>query len=88
MGTTGERDRLAPSAAALAARVKQVTDLPVLLGFGISTPGQAAEAAAVADGVIVGAAIMRRILDGDSPAGVGLFVASLRDALSGRIAVR
>jgi tryptophan synthase alpha chain len=41
MGTTGERDRLAPSAAALAARVKQVTDLPVLLGFGISTPEQA-----------------------------------------------
>src|SRR5437588_564070 len=53
MGTTGERDRLAPSAAALAARVKQVTPLPVLLGFGISTPGQAAEAAAAADGVVV-----------------------------------
>ena len=88
MGTTGERDRLAASAAVLAARVKRVTDLPVLLGFGISTPEQAAEAAAVADGVIVGAAIMRRILDGDSPAEVGLFVASLRDALSGPIAVR
>src|SRR6185437_1438720 len=88
MGTTGERDRLAPSAAALAARVKKVTGLPVLLGFGISTPEQAAEAAAVADGVIVGAAIMRRILNGDSPAEVGLFVASLRAALSGAIAVR
>lgn len=88
MGTTGERDRLAPSAAALAARVKQVTDLPVLLGFGISTPEQAAEAAAVADGVVVGAAIMRRILDGDSPAEVGLFVASLRVALSAQVAVR
>jgi tryptophan synthase alpha chain len=82
MGTTGERDRLAPSAAALAARVKRVTDLPVLLGFGISTPGQAAEAAAVADGVVVGAAIMRRILDGASPAGAGRFVAALRGALS------
>lgn len=88
MGTTGERDRLGPSAAALAARVKQVTDLPVLLGFGISTQEQAAEAATVADGVIVGAAIMRRILNGDSPAEVGLFVASLRDALSGPVAVR
>jgi tryptophan synthase alpha chain len=82
IGTTGERDRLGPSAAALAARLRQVTDLPVLLGFGISTPGQAAEAAAAADGVIVGAAIMRRILDGDSPAEAGLFVASLRDAIS------
>jgi tryptophan synthase alpha chain len=88
MGTTGERDRLAPSAAALAARVKQVTDLPVLLGFGISTPEQAAEAAAVADGVIVGAAIMRRILDGAGPAEVGAFVASLRTALSETAAVR
>ena len=88
MGTTGERDRLAPSAAALAARVKQVTDLPVLLGFGISTPEQAAEAAAVADGVIVGAAVMRRILDGAGPAEAGAFVASLRAALSGPAAVR
>jgi tryptophan synthase alpha chain len=88
MGTTGERDRLAPSAAALAARLRQVTDLPVLLGFGISSPGQAAEAAAVADGVIVGAAIIRRILDGASPAEAGLFVASLRAAISGPVAVR
>jgi tryptophan synthase alpha chain len=88
MGTTGERDRLATSAAALATRVKQVTDLPVLLGFGISTPEQAAEAAAVADGVIVGAAVMRRILDGAGPAEVGAFVASLRAALSGPVAVR
>jgi tryptophan synthase alpha chain len=88
MGTTGERDRLAPSAAALAARLKRVTDLPVLLGFGISTPEQAAEAAAVADGVIVGAAVMRRILDGAGPAEVGAFVASLRAALSGPIAVQ
>jgi tryptophan synthase alpha chain len=87
MGTTGERDRLAPSAAVLAARVKQVTDLPVLLGFGISTPEQAAAAAAVADGVIVGAAVMRRILDGAGPAEVGAFVASLRAALSGPVPV-
>ncbi|MGC4851633.1 tryptophan synthase subunit alpha [Micromonospora sp. DT15] len=88
MGTTGERDRLAPSAVTLAARLKQVTDLPVLLGFGISTPQQAGEAAAVADGVIVGAAVMRRILDGAGPAEVGAFVASLRAALSQVATVR
>jgi tryptophan synthase alpha chain len=87
MGTTGERDRLAPSAAPLAARVKRVTGLPVLLGFGISTPGQAAEAAAVADGVVVGAAVMRRVLDGGGPAEVGAFVASLRSALASPVAV-
>jgi tryptophan synthase alpha chain len=88
MGTTGERDQLAPSGAALAARVKQVTDLPVLLGFGISTPEQAAEASAAADGVIVGAAVMRRILDGAGPSEAGEFVASLRAALSWPAAVR
>lgn len=88
MGTTGERDRLASSAAALTARVKEVTDLPVLLGFGISTPRQAAEAAAIADGVIVGAAVMRRILDGAGPAEAGAFVASLRAALADPVAVR
>jgi tryptophan synthase alpha chain len=88
MGTTGERDRLAPSAAALATRVKQVTTLPVLLGFGISTPDQAAEAAEAADGVVVGAAIMRRILDGAGPAEAGEFVASLRAALSAPAGVR
>jgi tryptophan synthase alpha chain len=88
MGTTGERDRLGPSAVTLAARVKQVTDLPVLLGFGISTPEQAAKAASAADGVVVGAAIMRRVLDGDGPAAVGRFAASLRYALSWLAAVR
>jgi tryptophan synthase alpha chain len=88
MGTTGERDRLAPSAASLVARVKRVTDLPVLLGFGISTPEQAAEAAVVADGVIIGAAVMRRILDGAGPAEVGAFVASVRAALPEPVAVR
>jgi tryptophan synthase alpha chain len=88
MGTTGERDRLAPSATALAARVKKVTNLPVLLGFGITTQEQAAEAAAVADGVVVGAAVMRRILDGAGPAEIGAFVASLRAALTGPVPVR
>ena len=88
MGTTGERERLAPSAAAIAARAKLVTDLPVLLGFGISTPEQATEAAAVADGVIVGAAVVRRILDGAGPGEVGAFVASLRAELSGPIPVQ
>ncbi|SCF12021.1 tryptophan synthase subunit alpha [Micromonospora chokoriensis] len=88
MGTTGERDRLAPSAVTLAARLKQVTDLPVLVGFGISTPEQAGEAATVADGVIVGAAVMRRILDGAGPAEVGAFVAALRAELSRGASVR
>ncbi|MFI5914636.1 tryptophan synthase subunit alpha [Dactylosporangium sp. NPDC051541] len=83
MGTTGERTELSASAATLAARLKQRTDLPVLLGFGISTPEQAAAAAGLADGVVVGAALMRRILDGATPDQAGAYVRSLRTAMSG-----
>ncbi|WP_033288636.1 tryptophan synthase subunit alpha [Amycolatopsis jejuensis] len=81
MSTTGERDHLPASATELAARVKRATDRPVLVGFGISEPAHAAEAAQVADGVIIGAAIMRRVLDGAGPAQVGEYVATLRAAL-------
>ena len=81
MGTTGERTRLAESASRLAARIKRGTDRPVLLGFGISTPEQAVEAARDADGVVVGAAVMRRVLDGAGPGEVGDFLATLRRAL-------
>jgi len=88
MGTTGERDQLAESAATLAARLRQATDRPVFLGFGISTPQQAAQAACAADGVIVGAAVMRRVLDGATPAEIGAFVATLRSALDDRAAGR
>ncbi|GAA0565583.1 tryptophan synthase subunit alpha [Paractinoplanes ferrugineus] len=81
MGTTGERDTLADSAAPLAARIKAVSDLPVLLGFGISGPAQAAAAGAVADGAVVGAAVMRRILDGATPDELAVDIARLRAAL-------
>ncbi|MET7399698.1 tryptophan synthase subunit alpha [Dactylosporangium sp. NPDC005572] len=83
MGTTGERDTLSPAAAELAARLKARTELPVLLGFGISTPAQAAEAARVADGVVIGAAIMRRLLDGAGPAELGAYVGTMRKAIDG-----
>jgi tryptophan synthase alpha chain len=81
MGVTGERAALGPDAAAVVRRVQAVSDLPVLAGIGISTPDQAAEACQVADGVIVGSALVRRILDGGGPEGAAAFVAELRDAL-------
>jgi tryptophan synthase alpha chain len=85
MGTTGERDDLAASAAVLAGRLKQHTtgryELPVLLGFGISGPTQAAEAARVADGIVIGAAVMRRVLDGATPAETGAYLRSIRQAI-------
>ncbi|MFC0865532.1 tryptophan synthase subunit alpha [Sphaerimonospora cavernae] len=78
MGTTGERAALAASAAELTARIRRVTDRPVLLGFGISTPDQAREAGRYADGVVVGAAVMRRVLDGAGPDDLRDFLTTLR----------
>jgi tryptophan synthase alpha chain len=81
MGTTGERTALAASAAGLAARVKAVTDLPVLIGFGVSTVAQAAEAGRAGDGVVIASALMRRVLDGATARELGADVAAYRSAL-------
>ncbi|GAA0929028.1 hypothetical protein GCM10009558_042020 [Virgisporangium aurantiacum] len=81
MGTTGERTELAATATALVERIRPVTTLPVLVGFGVSTPGHAAEAARSADGVIVGAAVLRRVLDGATPSEIGAYLAKMRLAL-------
>jgi tryptophan synthase alpha chain len=81
VGVTGERASLPATAAAMGRRLKACTDKPVLLGVGISTPDQAAEAAAAADGVIVGSALVRRLLEGEGPSGAAAFVASLRASL-------
>ena len=83
LGVTGERATLAASAVVIARRLKDVTDVPVLVGVGVSTPAQAAEAATVADGVVVGSAVVRRLLEGGGAEGVGDFVASVRRALDG-----
>jgi len=81
MGITGERSDVSSSAGVLAKRVKAVTDRPVLVGFGISTPDQAVEASREADGVIVASALMRILLDGGGPEDAAAFVARLRAAL-------
>ena len=81
MGITGEGQSLAASAATMGRRLKAVTDLPVLIGFGVSTPAHAVEASAEADGVIVASALLRRLLDGGGADEAHTFVASLRSAL-------
>ena len=83
MGVTGERSSLASTATTLGRRLKAATDKPVLIGVGVSTPEQAAEAAADADGVIVGSALVRRLLEGAGPDGAAEFVAELRAGLDG-----
>jgi len=62
-GITGERDQLPAELTELVARVKGATALPVAVGFGVSTPEQVATVAHIADGVIVGSAIVRRQTD-------------------------
>ena len=81
MGVTGERDRVAESSRLLAKRLKAATDKPVVMGFGISTPAQAAEVAEEADGVVVASALMRILLDGGDAVAVGDAVARIRAAL-------
>jgi tryptophan synthase alpha chain len=81
MGVTGERDRLAANALEMGRRCKAATDRPVLLGVGISTPEQAVSAAGAADGVIVGSALIARLLRGGGPDDAHAFVAGLRAAL-------
>lgn len=60
-GVTGERDTLSDSVAPLVAAMRRVTNLPLAVGFGISRPEHVAQVAAVADGVVVGSAIVRLI---------------------------
>jgi tryptophan synthase alpha chain len=81
MGVTGEQAVLAGSAREVAGRITAHTDLPVCVGIGVSTPDQAAEVCEVADGVVVGSALVRRLLEGAGPEGAAEFVGSLRAAL-------
>lgn len=81
MGVTGERSSLADTAATMGSRLKAVTETPVLIGFGVSTPEHAVQASENADGVIVASALMRMLLDGKGPEAVGDAVAAMRTAL-------
>ncbi|HYM54914.1 MAG TPA: tryptophan synthase subunit alpha [Solirubrobacteraceae bacterium] len=84
VGTTGERRALGERFAEVVARAKASTEAPVALGFGISTPEQAAQAAdAGADGVIVGTRLVRAAGEAADPAGaVGSVVGELAAALA------
>jgi tryptophan synthase alpha chain len=80
MGVTGARDALAGSAHGVIEALRPLTDTPLLVGVGISTPDQAAAAAAFADGVIVGSALVEPLLRGDRPEALRRAV-SIRAAL-------
>ena len=79
-GTTGERAELPPGLEDTVARVRAATDVPVAVGFGISTPDQARSVADIADGVIVGSRVVRAAGEGGAAA-VGAVVGELAAAL-------
>jgi tryptophan synthase alpha chain len=85
-GTTGPRADLSPRLADLSRRARAITDAPLMAGFGISTPEQAATAAELVDGVVVGSAAVE-IAEADGPRSLRDFVAELRDALDSPDAV-
>jgi tryptophan synthase alpha chain len=71
-GTTGERDRLPPDVIENVRQLRSIRDCPVCVGFGISSPAHVASLKGVADGVIVGSALVRRIKEtqADPPAAI------------------
>jgi tryptophan synthase alpha chain len=82
-GTTGTRDALSPALAGLVERARRATNLPLLAGFGISTPAHARAAAELADGIVVGSRALEVAEEG--PAELARYVASLRHALDAAV---
>jgi tryptophan synthase alpha chain len=78
-GITGAAEAEAADVGPEVARIKAQTDIPVIVGFGINTPDKAEAVAKVADGAVVGSAIVSRIAAGDSVADVLAFVKTLAD---------
>lgn len=83
LGVTGMRSEITTDIAALVKVIRQYTDIPVAIGFGITTPAQAKAMGAVSDGVIVGSAIVNLIAEhGDTADEVlGQYIRSMKDAL-------
>jgi tryptophan synthase alpha chain len=80
LGVTGERAELAATATVLAARLLRITEKPVLVGVGVSNAEQARTACRVADGVVQGASVVRRLME-HGPDAVGAYVAEVRAAI-------
>jgi tryptophan synthase alpha chain len=79
-GTTGARKSVSSQLAGLVERARAVTDVPLLAGFGISTPAQAAGAAELADGIVVGSRAVE-VAEAEGPEGLERYVGELRAAV-------
>jgi tryptophan synthase alpha chain len=80
-GVTGEREKLSDALQPLIDAMRAISNLPVAAGFGISTPQQAGAVSKIADGVVVGSAIVRLIEQNAGEAGLETFARSLREGM-------
>jgi tryptophan synthase alpha chain len=80
LGVTGVRDSLSERSSAVVERCRKATDLPVLVGIGVSSPEQAVEACRSADGVVIGSAVVARVMDEGADAAAE-FLVGVRGAL-------
>lgn len=88
MGVTGARTSVSDAAAILVDRTRAITDRPIAVGLGVSTPEQAAGIAKYADGVIVGSAFVRAVLDAENEAAALVAVEELAASLAAGVRQR
>lgn len=83
LGVTGTRSEIKTDLSSIVELVRQNTDIPCAIGFGISTPEQAKKMADISDGAIVGSAIVRLLekYGKDAPKHIGAYVKSMKDAI-------
>ncbi len=82
VGITGERDRLPAQLRDMLARLRRVTELPLCVGFGVSRPEHVRELREVADGVIVGSALVRKLEAAGTPEGRAKALADIRNTVA------
>ena len=84
LGVTGTRSEITTDLASIVRVVRENTDVPCAIGFGISTPEQAAKMAAISDGAIVGSSIIKLLEQHgrEAPAYIGPFVRSMKEAVA------
>lgn len=83
LGVTGTRSQITTDLASIVKVVRENTDIPCAIGFGISTPEQAKNMAVLSDGAIVGSAIIKLLAeyDADAPAHIGEYVRKMKEAV-------
>jgi len=87
-GITGVRSELPPHLAGFVASAREHTDLPLAVGFGIATPQQASSVAALADGVVVGSALVKQAGGTEPEAGVRTLATALAQAVHGEMTAK